>query len=192
MITPNQLEAVSLAMSTEETRYYLCGVCVETYKNGQVGIIATDGHRMHSFNAIKDEQPVSSFILSANDVEKLIKMAKMEAKQIAKLLRDKVTINLQADKASIMCDETQLFNCDIKPIDGNFPDWRRILPSGKVQANAISFNGAYLADFGKAAKLLGSSCQQFTITNTGAQNPALITLPYDAGFLGVLMPMRGF
>jgi DNA polymerase-3 subunit beta len=39
------LKATAIAASTEQTRYYLNGVCVEHSPNGPI-FIATDGHRL--------------------------------------------------------------------------------------------------------------------------------------------------
>ena len=39
------LKATAIAASTEQTRYYLNGVCIEHSPNGPI-FIATDGHRL--------------------------------------------------------------------------------------------------------------------------------------------------
>ncbi len=72
-IKANELEAISLASSTEQTRYYLCGVCIESYQDGTIGLISTDGHRLASLRAKLTEQPKESFILSSDDIKIVLK-----------------------------------------------------------------------------------------------------------------------
>jgi len=200
-IKPNELEAVALASSYQQTRYYLNGVCVETYSDGTIGLIATDGHRLHTIAAKQQEQPVSSFILGNIAVEMALTMVKDKQKAIGKssamevLIRivteDSINLTVEicvADKEAI----GKVSEFTAKAIDGRFPDWRRVIPSMPTDnvENDIAFNCAYMVDFGKASKLLSglkSSCVK--ITSTGRASPILVKVG-DNTFTGVLMPMR--
>lgn len=45
-----------------------------------------------------------------------------------------------------------------QPINGKFPEWRRIIPKASVdayQGGDLSFNWKYMEDFQKIAKILG-------------------------------------
>lgn len=189
-IKPNELEAVALASSSEQTRYYLNGVCIETYTDGTSGLIATDGHRLHAINT--QEKPISSFILGNDAVEKALKLVKSEKTKWT------VTIEITDNTLQAVMHDKQgeligvIGSFDFKPVDGNFPDWRRVIPNeatGNVE-NDIAFNCAYMADFGKVAKLLtGTKSQYVNLTSAGRDNPILVNIKYDA-FTGVLMPMQ--
>jgi hypothetical protein len=191
-IKPNELEAVAFASSYEQTRYYLNGVCVETYADGTSGLIATDGHRLHAIAANKQEQPVSSFILGNNAIEKALKLAKSEKTKwnVTIEITDQTLQAVMRDKQGELIEIIGSF--DFKPVYGNFPDWRRVIPSMPADnvENDIAFNCAYMADFGKVAKLLtGLKTSRIKLTSTGRTNPILVNVNYDA-FTGVLMPMR--
>lgn len=84
-----------------------------------------------------------------------------------------------------------------KPIDGNFPEWRRVIPanndniSGDDACTAISFNGDYMANFVTMAKhLTETKINQLVIKATSKDSPIKITMPDAPTFFGVLMPMR--
>lgn len=200
-IKPNELEAISLASSTEETRYYMRGVCVEVYADGTTGLIAIDGHRMASVRAKKEEQPVTSFIIESADIKKALQLAKAaikESKTLAALvsifltLEDnclKVVVGWADKETGELFRESGQFTS--KPVGCTFPDWRCIIPTSKTGDLETSFNASYMADFGKMAKLLsGTAVQQIVMRNTGAGNPMIVTMPYACEFFGVLMPMR--
>lgn len=197
-IKPNELEAIALAASTEGARYYLKGVCFES--NG--AMIATDGHRLHSINTLINKPEGECFIMGSDDIKNAISMAKSQAKTVAKALRDKIVIELTHDIVKITCaimlkDETtstsiEKANFGCMAIDGNFPDWRRVMPIENADTiKATSFSAQYMADFGKAAKLLGSNMQQVITTFISPTSPIVITLSPKVSetFKGILMPM---
>lgn len=199
IINPIELEAVSLAASKEETRYYMNGVYVENYEGGHA-LIATDGHRMHSIGIRPIEAAKGGFILGNDDIKKALSMAKAE--KLPKHSSDAVRIRIDADELKISIkiivvdkEGDSVRECGSftsKAIDGTFPDYRRLIPAISEAAVGclLSFNAAYIADFGKAAKLLSSPRSQIKITSSGIHNPVLIELPCCESFTGVLMPMR--
>jgi DNA polymerase III sliding clamp (beta) subunit (PCNA family) len=205
-LKPNELESIALSSSTEESRYYLCGVQVESYDGNPIaGLIATDGHRMHSIHAEAVNHPEKSFILATADIKKALQLAKAEIKSLGKNLAPFIRIAItpgdnHALSVAIVIIKSKTDNAiiktcasfDTKAIDGTYPDWRRIVPEAKDdKADAIlSFQVSYVNDFGKAAKLLGSDCQQVTFKSSGSQSPILVTIPKEPAFVGVLMPMR--
>lgn len=197
-IKANELEAISLASGADETRYYLKGVCFEPYKDGTTGMIATDGHRLHSLYAKRlEDAPKASFILGSDDIKKALSMYKAEAKTMGKHAAQYLTIEITDKTISIIYKkEDDIKTCasfSYTPIDGNFPDWRRVVPGkpDKEFAPFMSFSTKYFADFGTAAKLLTPQKNpQVKIEASGAEQPIIVTLPYNSDFLGVLMPMR--
>ncbi len=79
-----------------------------------------------------------------------------------------------------------------KAVDGNFPDWRRILPADSDDISPyLSFNGDYIASFAKMADLLTDvSIPHLIIKQSDPNAPIKITMKYREDFLGVLMGMR--
>jgi len=100
LINPDSLQAIALAASKEQSRYYLNGVNVELYKDGSYGLIATDGHRLHTLQTKANEALDSSYILSNDDIKKAVSLAKMARKEIGRGLQQ--LINIQIDAAFIL------------------------------------------------------------------------------------------
>lgn len=83
------------------------------------------------------------------------------------------------------------------PVDGTFPEWRRVVPTGEETpsnkpgandgAERVHFNHAYIGDMSKMGKLLGGSSM---LHPTSASNPCLVTFGERADCFAVLMPMR--
>ena len=204
MIKINELEAISLAASKDDTRYYLQGVLIETYKEGKQGMIATDGYRLASLYVQPAEEVSSSYILSSDDIKKALTIAKMEQKALAKSTADYVALTIATDDKASLTVNIGLFektgelvkilnSFTTKAIDGNFPDFRRAVPAapkGDVYP-IVSFNASYVADFGKMAKLLtGNKLPQINMTLRGKNEAMIINIPNAPEFAGVLVAMR--
>ena len=202
-LTINTLKAIALASSTEETRYYLCGVLFERYQNDSIRLVATDGHRMHmadrgAHEITDDLAPIHNGIVSTGDIKKLDAMIKLDAK--AKSVKiNGYDLELKIEflgtdfKLIAYKGEIEIASIIGKFIDGTFPDYRRIIPREeglRAGGNIACYRAAYLADFGKAAKLLGSNTEAIIIVNNKADGPARIVLNNnEEDFLGILLPM---
>ena len=199
----NELEAINLAASKDDTRYYLKGVLIETYKDGKQGMIATDGHRLASLYMQPAEEVASSYILSTDDAKKIILYGKAESKSIPKNSTDFIAVDIATDDKASLTVYIGLFektgelvkilnSFTTKAIDGTYPDWRRTIPQ---QRDAISggfeFNADYMADFGKMAKLLtGLKTPCICVKMLGDyRTPLKIEIADCPNFAGVLMPM---
>lgn len=196
-IKANELEAVAIAASREQLRYYVKGVFFEPYADNTTGMIATDGHRLHATHAKREEAvPVGSFIMGNDDIAKVLSMYKAQAKALGRNAAQYLTIEITDKTIAIIYtvkDEPPktCASFQFTPIDGNFPNWRRVLPTRDCQAEVVGFNGAYMVDFAKACKLVTEQKMPLiAIKNMGASNAILVTFPNNADFLGVLMPMR--
>lgn len=203
-IKPNELQAVALASSAEEKRYYLKGVLCELYNDNTVGLIATDGHRLASINTQLGETVKDSFILAIDDVKKAVAMAKAEQKTLGKRSGLQVVIRIYREGENLQVELAIRDNVAIgkiaggftaKPVDGSFPEWRRVIPADNNNGDdaacpAISFNGHYMASFANMANhLVETKISQLVIKATDKESPIKITMPDAPTFLGVLMPM---
>ena len=189
-IKPNELEAVALAASKKQVRYYLNGVFFEN----DGGMIATDGHRMHTMNANPLAKELKGFILGNADIKAIVGFCKTHAKTIDKSLQHLIVIELTHAAGDISCRimveklELQAYRCNA--VDGNFPDWRRILPSDNEALTEICFNAGYMGDFEKAAKLVTDTRHTHIKLEFSGGGAPIKVLCHNPAFMGVLMPVR--
>jgi hypothetical protein len=152
-------------MSTEEVRYYINGIYIEPCPKGGALLIATDGHVM---GIVHDETAV---------VEKGV---------IWKPSKDLLAAGKTANKKDDPC-VLSLSARDGAPIDGTFPDWRRVIRGpGEVKASqCLSLNPDLLKKFANALDGKGVNIQP-----TGPSDPIIVTSPGRPNFYGLVMPMR--
>lgn len=98
--------AVAFAVSTEETRFYLQGVYLEP-----TAATATDGHRLaHVTAALPSFQPII-----------------VPSKTVALWPKGSAHVSLSSTKIRIQTNDVVLTS---KLIDGTYPDYRRVIPTG--------------------------------------------------------------
>jgi len=114
----------SFAISHEETRYYLNGIYLHvsgTGKSQMLRAVATDGHRLARIEM--------SLPAGASGMPGVI-IPRKAIYELQKLLEEgenEVQISLSDTKIRFTCAGTVLVS---KLIDGNFPDYERVIPSG--------------------------------------------------------------
>jgi DNA polymerase-3 subunit beta len=124
------------AISTEETRYYLNGVYMHV-ADGEAGrvlrCVATDGHRLARIDA--DLPP------NADDMAGVI-VPRKTVGELRKLLGDEevqIAVSVSETKVRFATADIQLTS---KVIDGTFPDYGRVIPTGntrRLEVDAAEF-----------------------------------------------------
>jgi DNA polymerase-3 subunit beta len=118
------IDKTRFAISTEETRYYLNGVYIHAAKDAKPAVmraVATDGHRLARYEL---ELPAG-----AEQIPGVIIPRKTVA-ELRKLLDDAegaIEISLSDTKIQFGFNGVELTS---KLIDGNFPPYERVIPSG--------------------------------------------------------------
>ena len=113
------LKQVEFAMAQQDIRYYLNGLLLEI--NGdQLNLVGTDGHRL-SFTSTKLNQTFdkTDVILPRKTIIELIKLLDDSD--------DEVTIEMSPGQVNFNFNEVRLIS---KVIDGKFPDYHRVIPTG--------------------------------------------------------------
>lgn len=178
------LKAAAVASSSEETRYYLKGVCLEP-RGTDALFVATDGHRLICF---KEAGEIGGFPQKIIIPAHIIAQIKVGARDVE--ARAELTVTEAGDLA-IRYDGVSY---GFTPIDGTFPDWRRVVPM-KFTGEAGHFNPEYVLDFTKAARIAtGKRDAAARMQQNGPSDPALAAFYLERDDLegfGVLMPMRG-
>ena len=129
-------DKAKFAISTEETRYYLNGVYmhVSTGEGGKVlRCVATDGHRLARIDAPLPE--------GADDMPGVI-VPRKTVGELRKLLDDDdamIAVSVSETKVRFA---TPALTLTSKVIDGTFPDYTRVIPTGntrKLEVDASEF-----------------------------------------------------
>lgn len=178
-----------------DVRYYLVGIAVDV-RADDVTLIATDGHVMLTVplpaDAVEDRAP-GVYILSRDALE-----AVKPAKAGRTVLPIAITIDTEPDrpdpdrpgvtiKGKTAVSIQGAATVATSPIDGVYPDWRRVMPA-TASGEPAQFNHELLSRFGDVTRLLG---RKFMHVHYNGQAGALVTFD-GADALGVLIPLRSF
>jgi DNA polymerase-3 subunit beta len=122
------IEKTQFAMAQQDVRYYLNGMLLEL-ANGDIRTVATDGHRL----ALSQSNDVVS-----KEINIQVILPRKAVIELGRLLSDRdeeIKIELSNSYIKIML-ENSVFTS--KLIDGRFPEYQRVMPSGsdkEVEAN---------------------------------------------------------
>jgi DNA polymerase-3 subunit beta len=118
------IDKTQFAISTEETRYYLNGIYLHTIESGgtlSLRSVATDGHRLAraETEAPAGSEGMPGIIIPRKTVAELQKL--VDNPDVA------VTVELSDTKIRFTIGSVVLTS---KLIDGTFPDYQRVIPTG--------------------------------------------------------------
>ena len=121
------LKQVEFAMAQQDIRYYLNGLLLEVNEN-KLNLVGTDGHRL-SFTSttLNETYDKTEVILPRKTVVELIKLLDDS--------ENEVSIEISAGQVNFAFNEIKLIS---KVIDGKFPDYHRVIPTG--HQNTFSVN----------------------------------------------------
>jgi DNA polymerase III subunit beta len=128
------LKQVEFAMAQQDIRYYLNGLLFEVTSN-RLNIVGTDGHRL-SFTSteLKQNYAKQDVILPRKTVIELIKLLDDSDED--------VQIELASNQVNFSFANLKLIS---KVIDGKFPDYNRVIPTGHQNTFTTDRVGVLLA-----------------------------------------------
>ncbi len=122
------IERTIFSVSTDETRYSLNGVFIEQGEGGKVKMVATDGHRL-AF----EEQELGHLGLSKGVI-----LPRKGLSELKKLLDSEgdgvVSIGFRENMGLVTRQNVELF---MRLIDGDFPDYTKVIPKGNANIAKI-------------------------------------------------------
>jgi DNA polymerase-3 subunit beta len=153
------IDKTRFAISTEETRYYLNGIYLHATKAGGVDVlraVATDGHRLARLEMPLPEgaAKIPGVILPRKTV--------MEVRKLIDEAQGSVQVSLSDTRVRFAFGDAVLVS---KLIDGAFPDYERVIPSGndktmevdrKLFAAAVDRVATISTEKSRAVKLAAS------------------------------------
>lgn len=172
------LEACASAMSSEETRYYLCGINLAV--TGEAA--ATDGHRMVIYRAPQGAMALSEdVIIPTCAVDMLQRLMAKSA--------DTRTLSVGDGRVRM---DAPAYTYVSRIVEGTFPDYRRIVPTDTPTSITLPLDT--LAAHATAIKRLygRGSTPVLVLANdsvtAGAHAPAPLSLPLDGVTVGQYQP----
>lgn len=174
-IPAKYLKAALIFAAKKDVRYYLRGVLFEV-QNGQARLVATDGQILGVFQLGECSLPDTQIIIPRERLETI------------KLKADEVTLRPGDGKtcALVYAGDEYTFTA----IDGRFPDYRRVIPSGVMSGESAQFSSELIVVLDKAYKVLNPSSKwNMPYISHNGLSGALVDLN-DDNFLGVIMPLK--
>jgi DNA polymerase-3 subunit beta len=179
------IEKTQFAISTEETRYYLNGIYLHTMESEGRSVlraVATDGHRLAR---VESDAPAASAGMPG------VIIPRKAVAEIIKLIDDageRVTVELSPNKIRLALGSVVLTS---KLIDGTFPDYQRVIPSGNDKrlvvdkgdfAAAVDRVSTISSERGRAVKMaLAEGRLTLSVTNPDSGSAVEeIEVEYDA------------
>ena len=188
------VDRTRFAISTEETRYYLNGIYLHATKNNEVPVIravATDGHRLARVEIVMPEGAAGmpGIIVPRKTVIELRKLVEEGEDEIEVALSEtKIRFALHGSEQSAAAALTS------KLIDGTFPDYDRVIPSGndkilevkcKEFAEAVDRVSTISSEKSRAVKLAivpGANGGSLAVSATSPENGTAVE-EIDASYL---------
>ena len=173
-----ELRAHLLITSKDCGRGHISGINIKTSNNLTYRLASTDGHRLLVTYPMRKQtgQDQLDITISNDDIKRIVTGNKNEF----------VILTIKNNKY-------YLDRLEITPIDGEFPEIKRVIPDYEAYETnnrpviQSHFNFSYLNDAAKVSKLLDNNAMPVLYPNKTQNDPAIIG--YDNGFM-VLMPVR--
>lgn len=199
--TAQHLEWVGKASSNEESRYYLGG-CFFDWSESDGFIVATDGHRIHTFkNTIEATRPKKIRKKIGEKFKMVVpQTGKILPKKAVRMLVDLMKHNSEKPAKISFYESTFIAKVgdavlEGKLIDGTYPAWRRVIPSCPDKNKTI-FNPeqikAFMPEITTIAKIANQKKPSiriqkgvaYTVDCVGIKRQWPITIDWDmsAGF----------
>ncbi len=184
------IDRTQFAASTEETRYYLNGLYIHAKTEGETKVlrtVATDGHRLA---CVESPLPQGAEKLSG------VIIPRKTVAEIRKLLDDSdsqnVSLSLSENKICFVLKDVTLTS---KLIDGTYPDYERVIPTGNDKVLELSVKDlskavdrvSVVAEHTRAIKLITNKNHLLITTSSPELGSALEELEasYEAEALEV-------
>jgi DNA polymerase-3 subunit beta len=153
------LEQTQFCMAQQDVRYYLNGLLFDI-RPDTVRFVATDGHRMAMTELPRTSQVTSErqIVVPRKGVQEMIRLLDAPAEQ--------AEIRISANHIQLC---TPLLTFSSKLIDGRYPDYMKVLPTGQNRAATIE-RAPFRESLGRAAIL---SNEKYRGVRLSFQGPTL-------------------
>lgn len=184
------LRAARTHSAVKDVRYYLCGVYLDT-KAGKV--VATDGHRMLVANARGVKLDAAPVIIPNDLLDAALKQFGGEYARGKALGAVDVAVTVDGVQLTITTPTGQVSG---KALDGQFPEWRRVVPKADEVATFAPavLNWEYVMDACEALTIAANiskakAGQHATRIQQRGEFPAIVCSS-NPNVMALVMPLR--
>lgn len=190
------LKALLVVASKQDIRYYLKGVLVDV-RAQDVTLVSTNGTVLLSVpyvDNIDGDRLVGQWIIPREALEavKPCKAGRATLPIAVEILPGAQTPDPERPGVTIGAPDTITIagatTTTTNPIDGRYPDWRRVMP-GSASLEVAQFDPALIATFGDVHALLSGSTKFKPVIHHNGSGGALVS-GLGRNALGVIMPYR--
>jgi len=170
IIETRYLRAMLLFVANDDIRHYLNGVYIKGDK-----MMATNGHYLTVCKLQEDSN--LDVIIPTKHVQAAIQLAKRENK---------------FTQPEIEITNERIGDVFYKPIDGKFPDYKKVLPKefDVMECGAISVNPAYIAKFEKLGLLFNKRHIGISIKAKDESSAMIVHVYGCDDFFSLVMPIK--
>ena len=187
------IRAKSVACN-EEIRFFLCGVCLKQ-RDGKLDVVATDGHMMlvETFDVPVELSHLNEFIIQREDVAKFEDAMGWLQKYYGRkkmIPSDAISLRLSQDGKFIVL-AGRGFELTAERIDGQFPDYTKVLPNEDRTNVRVGFDLKKLRAVFESLDRNASSPEhvEMLVDMNNNLNSLLIRTPGSKS-QGIVMPVR--
>ena len=190
------LKALLLVAPKQEIRYYIKGVLVDV-RAQDVTLVSTNGTMLLAVPHLDDvegDRLIGQWIMPREALEavKPCKAGRSSLPIAVEILPGAQTPDPERPGVTIGAPDTITITgataTITKPIDGRYPDWRRVMP-GSASLEVAQFDPALVATFGDVHSLLSGSTKIKPVVHHNGSGGALVS-GLGRYALGVIMPLR--
>lgn len=201
-VNPRHFAAINLFQANNDIRYYLNGVRIEPHPEKGAIIVATNGYMI---GVVHDPDGFCKEPIIVGDISKQL----ISACQSTGVVKGLPPTGLYISSGGAVVDYGEIESGEIDPfgkcvmhasrislIDGQYPDWRRVIPTARKSAPAPMIAQAqYLAVFEKVVKALGAQKTYSGVRIECAEGDTKIVFRLDGidladRFVAIVMQMR--
>jgi DNA polymerase-3 subunit beta len=130
-VCKEMIEKTFFAVSQDESKYNLNGIFCQLQQNAQLRFVATDGHRL----SLIDKQVEGSDSAELASGVILPRKGILELRKLADEGEGDLQLGFMDNNAVVIKDQTVVI---MRLIDGEFPDYNRVIPQNNQQQAAIA------------------------------------------------------
>lgn len=187
----DEVKAAMLFASTDESRYVLNSVSFQLRPDAQPIMVATDGRRLAVIETESAQEEGATFSpmeinLSAAFLKRVCAFVKPESKLFPLTIEPHLPKRVVFHAGKTVVDSEE--GC---VIEGNYPNWRTIVPAGeKTPVSQIALSAVLLADYEKAAKALNPDAMGLRFNIFSEDGAIECKIDQAPNFYSIIMPLK--